>query len=233
MHSPRQQEELVYCLPVTTNNFETVEKGDDVYPELYFRKIEPKDRRQVQQLHEEWFPVRYEESFYEELVYNTMHNEPLYTCVAVRKDLAAAEKGEEDIVACAIGSFLKATRLSGNMQKILIQDNTRHSKLFYLMTLGTVKDYRGHGLGQQMVLKCIEQVHRDVQCGALYLHVITYNNAAIRLYEKLGFSRVTEIPNYYKIHDENYNCYLYAKYFHGKRRVSVDVWYDDGSDNFD
>jgi ribosomal protein S18 acetylase RimI-like enzyme len=30
-------------------------------------------------------------------------------------------------------------------------------------------------------------------CGALYLHVITYNKGAIRMYERLGFMRVKKI----------------------------------------
>ncbi|KAL3789080.1 hypothetical protein ACHAW5_009819 [Stephanodiscus triporus] len=50
--------------------------------------------------------------------------------------------------------------------------------------------------------------------GALYLHVITYNEGAIRLYERLGFVRVKEIKDYYLINSVNYDCYLYARYFH-------------------
>ena len=34
---------------------------------------------------------------------------------------------------------------------------------------------------------------KEVECGALYLHVITYNKGAIRLYEKLGFMKVKTI----------------------------------------
>ncbi|KAL3766157.1 hypothetical protein ACHAWU_004157, partial [Discostella pseudostelligera] len=52
-------------------------------------------------------------------------------------------------------------------------------------------------------------------CGALYLHVITYNKGAIRMYERLGFMRVKKIEDYYTINSVNYACYLYARYFHG------------------
>lgn len=36
-------------------------------------------------------------------------------------------------------------------------------------------------------------VREREDCGALYLHVITYNEGAIRLYERLGFSKVKVI----------------------------------------
>jgi hypothetical protein len=93
------------------------------------------------------------------------------------------------------------------------------------MTVGT--NIRGYGLGSYMIQKCIEQVERDPQCGTLYLHVLTDNYAAIAMYEKLGFYKVQEIPNYYKIDNELRACYLYAKYFHGNRghRASLKLFH--------
>lgn len=64
------------------------------------------------------------------------------------------------------------------------------------------------------IIDMVENHNED--CGAIYLHVITHNNAAIRFYEKLGFVRVNEIHDYYRIDSDDHSCYLYAKYFHGK-----------------
>jgi GNAT superfamily N-acetyltransferase len=50
-------------------------------------------------------------------------------------------------------------------------------------------------------------------CETAYLHVIIQNQAAIRFYEKLGFSRLREIADYYTIDEKKHNCYLYAKFF--------------------
>jgi len=86
------------------------------------------------------------------------------------------------------------------------------------MTLGTAPEYRKLGLATMLVKQCIQDmVLPHPGCGALYLHVITTNPAAIAFYEQdsLRFHRVKEIPNYYTIDDEFHNCYLYAKYFHG------------------
>ena len=85
-----------------------------------------------------------------------------------------------------------------------------------IMTVGVITEFRHRELGSTLVKKVISVVEQDNDCGAIYLHVITHNSAAIRFYEKLGFFRVKEIKDYYKIEGKNYNCYLYARYFHGK-----------------
>lgn len=56
-------------------------------------------------------------------------------------------------------------------------------------------------------------------CETAYLHVIITNDAAIRFYEKLGFYRLREIPNYYTINDEKYDCYLYVKFFNNDNNI--------------
>lgn len=88
------------------------------------------------------------------------------------------------------------------------------------MTVGVIAEFRNIDLGSTLVKRVISAVEVDKTCGTIYLHVIIHNIAAIRFYEKLGFYRVKEIQDYYKIDGENHNCYLYAKYFHGKFRYS-------------
>mmetsp|Transcript_23995 Transcript_23995/g.50587 ORF Transcript_23995/g.50587 Transcript_23995/m.50587 type:complete len:111 (+) Transcript_23995:1134-1466(+) len=96
------------------------------------------------------------------------------------------------------------------------------------MTLGTAREFRRAGLGSILVDRVLDMINKMPECGALYLHVITYNVGAIRLYERLGFSKVKEIEDYYSINNVNHNCYLYARYFHGNRghKTIYDVMYD-------
>lgn len=238
---------------------------------IRFRTIEPKDRIQIQQLHEEWFPVEYQQDFYDDLCQHQRmcaSGHALYTMVAtVPKDSnnnkrnkqnlqhghsdsssdsqsspPSSLKEEEDdtsderIIACLVGCVLGAHKLNAKSQRLLVpafstitttaQHRRRHhrhklqqqhSKLFYIMTLGTVTEYRHLGLATQLVQQVVRNVvQNDRQLGTVYLHVITHNEAAIRFYEqKLGFWRVDEIPDYYSIDNEPHNCYLYAKYYHG------------------
>jgi histone acetyltransferase MCC1 len=213
---------------------------------IKFRKIQPKDRFQIKKLHEEWFPVEYQKEFYDDLCWHQKmchsgHN--LYTMVAtvpkaqdtnecgscVENDETPPSTNQEDtsdeyIIACLVGCILSAHKLHRTSRQLLSPLYPhRHTKLFYIMTLGTVAKYRHLGLATQLVQQVVSHVvKRDTDIGTMYLHVITLNDAAIRFYEdKLGFWKVQEIPNYYTIDGENYNCFLYAKYFHGTSQL---VW---------
>ena len=213
--------------------------------DLQFRTILPKDRTQIQNLHETWFPVVYQQEFYDQLVYGKMCHtgEPLYTNLACRRSGGSSSGGgiqpfcsfnpedncravcdgkqeddeEEEIIACLVGSVVQDTRLNRTSRQLLLPNPQKHCRLFYIMTLGTVTEYRSLGLASSLIQQCVANiVNKDPKCGALYLHVITINQAAIKFYERLGFWRVQEIPDYYTIDGQNYNCYLYAKYFNGK-----------------
>lgn len=173
------------------------------------RSIQPQDRQIIQKLHEEWFPVLYHEEFFDELVLGRMigSGDPLFTRLAID------DENDQSIAGCVVGSFVNGNLLAKHIQDLLVNDLQRHPRLFYIMTLGST--LRRIGLATAMVEECLEEVQRDPLCGVVYLHVITDNTVAIRMYEQMGFYRVQEIENYYTIGDTMHNCFLYAKYFHG------------------
>ena len=140
--------------------------SSDVLECISFRPLEPKDRGQIQQLHEEWFPVSYKDEFYDELVLHRMVNsgQELVTCAAVYQSTCDADAGnvppslpittpttasqedfalsscqQDSIVACIVGSMVDASRLSSDTVDSLLSDRSRYKRLFYIMTLGTVK----------------------------------------------------------------------------------------------
>ena len=142
----------------------------------------------------------------------------MHTCVVVAGNDDEEEGGENgEIVSCVVGSFVSSAKLSRRMQTLLMPDRTRHKSLFYIMTLGTVTNHRKSGLASALIDWVESLVEQDPACGGVYLHVITYNISAIHFYERLGFYRVEEIPDYYEIDGKRYASYLYAKYFHGNR----------------
>lgn len=172
-----------------------------------------------------------QDEFYDDLVQERLAGKKLYTCVAVAdKDgiddeealLSSDGQGNSsnsnnNIAACVVGSYISSTKMSRRMQALLMPDKGRFKRLFYIMTLGTVTEYRNAGLGSALVKWVEALVQEDSACGGVYLHVITYNDTAIRFYERLGFYRVEEIPDYYDIDGKKYASYLYAKYFNGNR----------------
>ena len=244
---------------------------------IYFRPIQESDRKEIEELHEELFPVAYTDYFYDNVVQNmSMNDQPLFSCVAVAREddeensflnrmpetniqydawkkLAKyigidnlqpgrlhdrwkiKETVSEDhltssaskvlqgdaIIGCVVGTFIDVEE--GGMVSIdtvekLVLNTEKHTQLFYIMTLGSTENFRGRGLATKLILDCINLVEQVHNCGAIYLHVITYNTTAIRFYERLGFYRIEEIRDYYTIDDKKYNCYLYAKFVNGKSR---------------
>lgn len=197
----------------------------------------------VQKLHEEWFPVRYDDSFYDTLIdmNNTefsLHPHPqkqssdttnsskaenilMNATVAISynnrempnnmmqassfmDDIEAGGRclvtgntcnGEhQTIVGCIISTFLRCTHKECiELYPLIIQDPFKFPVMLYIMTLGTARPYRRCGLGKEMVQQCIKLGETNKYCGSIYLNVITYNQAAIKFYENLGFMRITTI----------------------------------------
>lgn len=96
------------------------------------------------------------------------------------------EAGER-IVGCLVGSFLSSSRLSTKHDSdrrdetaaLLIPEPDRHSRMFYIMTLGTVPEFRRSGLGSILVNRVVDMINTRPECGALYLHVIIYNQGGM------------------------------------------------------
>ena len=57
---------------------------------IYFRPIKPEDRTVIEALHRQWFPVDYKSDFFDSLCNDGNMpgtNQPLYSCVAILKQL--------------------------------------------------------------------------------------------------------------------------------------------------
>lgn len=247
--------------------------SDKMKVPIKLRPVQEKDKEYIKSLHEGWFPVRYNQEFYDSMVLSTnklnnktsasenttsdgnsnsklcdkiisfiaefdvsesysdyndnennetqslLHNNSTKPCVNINKNQIPntdIETSNEDILGCIVGSFFSYQKCPKQIQTLLLPSNPgKFTSMFYIMTLGTVPKYRNLGLGSILVERCVDVARRNRECGVIYLHVIKYNKGAIRFYEKLGFSRVTEIQDYYIIDGVKYNCYLYAKCLNG------------------
>jgi ribosomal protein S18 acetylase RimI-like enzyme len=81
----------------------------------------------------------------------------------------------------------------------LLDDTARYPLVAYIMTLASTSAYRRRGIASRLLSSCIDHAVSNRRCGAIYLHVITYNEAAIAFYSKNGFARVGTLLNYYLI----------------------------------
>lgn len=154
--------------------------------EVIFRKIQPRDFLEIKTLHEEFFPVRYNDSFYVDACQGIgMNRGELYT------DIVIDPNNNDEIVGFL---FAQNFPLQGNSEgKELFEINTNATEACYIMTLGLKKQFRRSKIGSQLVANCIEYAKNSRNCGAVYLHVITYNKPAIRFYENNNFQYFKEL----------------------------------------
>jgi len=223
---------------------------------LEYRALRPEDYQEVVALHTEWFPVSYDEAFYNKSVRGE-----IFTLAAVHRHSngnAASEGGSSgsnsgdpggDVIATGLGDcdLLGIVTMSTNCEhhaddimSVLGSDcattcRTKHPKdggsmanegadsgnggaLAYILTLGVVDGFRRRGLAKELLRRSIQHADRHMlEVQAVYLHVVTYNEAAIQLYESMRFVRLDRFNNFYNLHGAPYDSFLYARNLHQGR----------------
>ncbi|KAF0702997.1 Aste57867_7717 [Aphanomyces stellatus] len=180
---------------------------------IILRRLEVKDIPQLQRLHEDWFPIRYNDSFYNNAGQGLWENgEPLFTQVALFGP-------NEDIIG-AVTAQIQRSEDAEDKQLVQSKDGT----LMYILTLGARQDFRRKGIASVLLSACINEAKMAPSCCALYLHVKADNTSAIRFYEKNGFQRVRFLEDYYFINGQNHHAYLYIRYVNGG--IAPLKWFD-------
>ena len=70
-----------------------------------------------------------------------------------------------------------------------------------ILSIATDEKARGRGIGEALIREAILRLRAD-RISALLLEVDGTNEAAIRLYEKMGFQTVANRPGYYRREDD-------------------------------
>jgi ribosomal protein S18 acetylase RimI-like enzyme len=219
------------------------------------RCIEPRDLPVVKELHEEFFPVRYQDEFYDSAVQGVgMRGMALYSRIIITDD--ASEK----IVGFVLAQFLDS-EFCDERSLFYGSANAAPNQLFYILTLGVRREYRNRGIATALIEGCSEYASANLECGLVrillismffiyatlftrlticiytkvYLHVITYNDSAIRLYKSCDFQHLRTLigtpkqldilifldnlnnffpyrSDFYNIDNKPYDSYLYGKY---------------------
>lgn len=88
----------------------------------------------------------------------------------------------------------------------------REYQAAYIMTIGVVDECRRMGLGTMLLLQAIKTLQaQNTQSEVIYLHVVDYNESAIRFYERNGFKTMKRVKDHYVIFDKNYDALLLYK----------------------
>mmetsp|Transcript_20959 Transcript_20959/g.35101 ORF Transcript_20959/g.35101 Transcript_20959/m.35101 type:complete len:312 (-) Transcript_20959:348-1283(-) len=191
-----------------------------------FRPVRPSDFQAMKDLHDTFFPVKYSDKFYIDMCNGIGPNqEPLFTCIA---------EIEGQVVGFVIAQIFKyphrcedanlfalectIARLNSNINRSSSAAEVGGVKnVCYIMTLGLTEPYRRSGLGSKLIQQCEAYALSFVDCGAIYLHVIVDNEAAIKFYQKNGYMELRCLEEFYYIDEQYYSAYLYIRYIHGAR----------------
>lgn len=173
---------------------------------IAYRPIVPADLPLLREVHEELFPIRYEEEFYE--------------CVVAGDGVmswAAVDTARPDelvgFVTARVVPFSESEELIGCE---LCSDDVDLC-LVYILTLGVTRPYRNLGIASSLVWRVIDFASDSAACRAVYLHVIAYNRDAILFYQKNLFRCLRRLPAFYAIDGHSYDAFLYVYYVNGGR----------------
>lgn len=153
---------------------------------------------QFRTLHAEWFPLTYDENFYEAVFTGEVH-----TILAIFGDV---------ILGSITFNIDRFDQLPAGYDVAESEDT-----LAYIMTLGVVEEFRGRGLSRLLLEKAIATSWSiDNNLAGIYLHVIEYNQAAISLYKSFGFEMLNIKENFYTICGVPYSALTYCLYPEGR-----------------
>ncbi|KAL4146904.1 hypothetical protein PRNP1_010660 [Phytophthora ramorum] len=193
---------------------------------IYFRDLGSWDIPQVRRLHEQWFPIRYNQAFYDGAAQGMWMETggPLFARLAVEMhpptDLQAPP--EENILGVVTASTLPLSKVDD--PDLISPDDWEHTHVMYILTLGTRSSVRRMGIASALLQECIAQAGRQPQCGAVYLHVKADNLSARHFYEKNGFQNLRYLQDYYMIDGVRHDAFLYIRYVNGAAPQSG--WFD-------
>ncbi|RLN95840.1 hypothetical protein BBJ28_00013192 [Nothophytophthora sp. Chile5] len=166
---------------------------------IYFRDLASTDIPQVRALHEEWFPIRYNQAFYDGAAQGLWIETggPLFARLAVEMEASTAaspvqprehDRQNEHILGAVTASTLPLSKVDD--PDLIAPDDWEHTHIMYILTLGTRSAVRRMGIASALLQECIAQASRQPACGAVYLHVKADNASARHFYEKNGFQNL-------------------------------------------
>eukprot|EP00002_Diphylleia_rotans_P041054 TRINITY_DN9891_c0_g1_i1.p1 TRINITY_DN9891_c0_g1~~TRINITY_DN9891_c0_g1_i1.p1 ORF type:complete len:234 (+),score=50.05 TRINITY_DN9891_c0_g1_i1:81-782(+) len=179
-------------------------------PLLTYREVVASDVDELRELHNQLFPIVYNDHFYDRIISGTH-----YSMIAIDPDAPEAQK----LVGFVTLDFKNASACEDS--EILHDPQPNHT-LAYIMTIGVKETYQRRGIAHQLLNYSINYARSFYNCKGIHLHVIHYNSKAISFYEKHGFTKCHHHEKYYHIQGTDFDAFTYALFFNGGRQREAD-----------
>lgn len=99
----------------------------------------------------------------------------------------------------------KKNKIIGHID--LKSHNQKYTNHRAVMGMGVHRNYRKDGLGGLLIESIMDWTKNETAIERIDLWVLSENNPAIRLYKKLGFEKIGEVEDMFRI-DDSSHCYI-------------------------
>ena len=176
--------------------------------EINFRMIKnKKELEELQLLHQEWFPIDYSYDYFEAALDGRIS--AIIAEITIKKKNRLKEKV---MIGCII---YRLKHIKCKYMKINISSFFNEYLSMYIMTLGVVNEFRNKGIATMLLEEMMNRHEDNLFIKYVYLHVVDYNIAAIKFYEKNDFEYYMTREKHYNIESKKYDAYVYVKYING------------------
>jgi N-alpha-acetyltransferase 60 len=178
----------------------SIKKSSDEFKrDIQLRFLCPNDVNELKTLCSEWFPVDYPDAWYNDITSSTR----FYSLAATYQNRI-------------IGMIVAEIKLKRTTDKedwyILSSQHPENTQVTYILSLGVFKEFRRLGIASLLLDTLIDYLKAETDCKAIYLHVLSSNQVAIRFYEKRNFQQRIYLPNYYTIKGQLQDGHCYVLY---------------------
>ncbi|XP_064613621.1 N-alpha-acetyltransferase 60-like [Liolophura sinensis] len=172
--------------------------------EVQLRFLCPEDIGDVKKLCAEWFPIDYPDTWYEDITSNP-------------KFYSLAATYHSKIIGIIVTEVKAKPKINKEDADILPSQYPATVEVAYILSLGVVNDFRRHGIASLLLDSLLSYLTTSERhhCKAVYLHVLSTNNIAIRFYERRNFRPHSFLPYYYSIGGKPKDGYSYVLYLNG------------------
>ena len=200
---------------------------------IMYHPLLKEDLEEIKKLHQEWFPVKYEDKWFDGIFIN--EGRRYFHVGAFYKVETEKNKFKEIILGLAIGEWRyiddyfvymcgnKITdTICNNIDTIAeIKANYTCDKYHcvYILTIGVLDECRKFNIGTCMLNCIFNYVLYDELCLCAYLNIIPCNESGKKFYEKNGFTVCKKLEKFYEIDKKLYDSETLVRVFTKKEKA--------------
>ncbi|KYN07038.1 PREDICTED: N-alpha-acetyltransferase 60 [Cyphomyrmex costatus] len=175
-----------------------------VLGEVQLRFLCPDDLEEVRSLCQDWFPIDYPYSWYEDITSSSR----FYALAAVYGGV---------IIGLIVAEIKPYARLNKEDRGILCSSLGKNCLVGYILSLGVRRAYRRNGIASLLLEQLLAHVTAPERSSvkAVFLHVLSSNAPAILFYQRCHFRLHSFLPYYYSIRGKCKDGFTYVLYVNG------------------